>query len=208
MIDFELIGQTIETTVGENPFLLPVMGLLFSVTSVLAAYVFWGMWSLGKMAWRQLWFVLFLGTFSLVLLGFKDFIFKPETETKPTAVAMAASQGSYDQVIEAVTDDYDVKVASPSDCGAEPAEIPKEVTVGFWTGNTDEEIQEHYNRIQFLEEVVSQDSTSNPQLLLTTPDDTVITCYVVRYDQSTGTATLLAGSGNVDAPAPQSLKKD
>lgn len=131
---------------------------------------------------------------------------EPVTKTEPTTVAMDTSKKSYDQVIEAVTDDYDVEVASKSGCDSGPAEIPNEVDAGSY-GDIDEEIQEHYDRVQFLKKAVSSDFASNPQLLLKTPNG-VVTCYTVQYDQADGTATLLISDEDVDAVEPGSLKKD
>lgn len=130
----------------------------------------------------------------------------PVTKTEPTAVARALSTVSYNQVVKAVTDGYDVEVASKSGCDSTPAKIPDEVDAGSY-GDTDEAIEKHYDRVQFLKKAVSSDFTSNPQLLLKTPNG-VVTCYKVQYDQTDGTATLLVSDENIDAVAPGSLKKD
>lgn len=207
MIDFELIGQTTDKTVDSPLFGVWVLFTVFAI-GVVGVGGFLLPASQGGITGRKA--VIGFSSVMLIVIttgALVTYLIKPLTVTYPTIAAVAASQESYDRVVEAVTDDYDVEVTSPSDCHSEPAEIPEGVTTKVLKEYGEEEVQEHYNRVRFLEKVVAPDSASNPQLLLTTPDGTV-TCYTVRYDQSTSTATLLSSSGNVDAPAPESLKKD
>ena len=204
MIDFELIRQTTEITVGRHPGVV-VTGVVGIIIGMVIAIF---MTAFAK--YEEFWFALGI---AVSCLGALCIIFAPTTETRPSTEAMTASQEAYEQVAEAVADDYDVEVVSMSSCGTEPADIPSEVSgvpkgwnVDFF-GEVDENTQEHYNRVRFLEQVVSQDFVSNPQLLLAIPSG-IVTCYSVQYDQSTGTTTLLVGGENINAMAPQSLKKD
>lgn len=130
----------------------------------------------------------------------------PIEKTEPTQAAVAEAQRGHDHIVSEVLDTYDVEVASPSGCGnSELVDVPKEVKSS--ASDTEMDLyKKHYRHVEFIEAALKDDFRLNPKLMLSTPSG-VTTCYTVRYDQQEDTVRLLVSGEEVDAAAPESLRR-
>lgn len=131
----------------------------------------------------------------------------PVEETKPSDEAITEAQRGYDHIVDGVLDSYDVEIASTSGCGVgNSADIPTKIR----RAASDKELplyEEHYSNISFIEATLEDDFTANPQLMLHTPSG-VVTCYTVQYDPESDTSRLLVNGDDVDAEAPELLRRN
>lgn len=130
----------------------------------------------------------------------------PIEKTKPTQVAMVEAQRGYGHIVSEVLDTYDVEVASASGCGNDGlVDVPKEVKASASDAEMDL-YKKHYRHVEFIKAALKDDFRLNPKLMLSTPSG-VTTCYTVRYDQQEDTVRLLISGEEVDAAAPESLRR-
>lgn len=130
----------------------------------------------------------------------------PIEKTEPTQVAMVEAQRGYGHIVSEVLDTYDVEVASASGCGNDGlVDVPKEVKSSASDAEMDL-YKKHYRHVEFIETALKDDFRLNPKLMLSTPSG-VTTCYTVRYDQQEDTVRLLISGEEVDAAAPESLRR-